>query len=99
QGAALRGEIAELRSDLTEQGAALRGEIAAQGVALRGEIAAQGAQLRAEIAEVRDEVAALRNDLTKLEAKVDAQVPRFLVASMPMMFGTAGLVMAAGRLL
>ena len=67
--------------------AVVRGEMAE----LRGEMAELRAEVRAFRAETRGEIAELRS-------KVDAQIPKFLVANIPIVFGTAGLVLAAARI-
>jgi hypothetical protein len=59
--------------------------------ALRGEMAELRAQLRGEMAELRAET-------VRLGARIDAQIPRFVWANVPIMFGVAGLVLAAARL-
>ncbi len=59
--------------------------------ALRGEMA----QLRGEL---QGEMAELRGEMAQLGARIDAQVPKFVLANVPIMFGVAGLVLAAGRL-
>jgi hypothetical protein len=66
---------------------AVRGEMAE----IRGEMAELRGELKGEIAEVRGEIA-------KLSARIDAQLPRFLAANIPIMFGVAGLVLAAAKL-
>jgi len=59
--------------------------------ALRGEVA----ELRAELG---GEMAELRAETVRLGARIDAQIPRFVWANVPIMFGVAGLVLAAARL-
>lgn len=51
--------------------------------------------LRGEMAELRAE---MKGELARLNAKIDAQVPRFVWANVPIMFGVAGLVLAAAKL-
>ncbi|HVL27974.1 MAG TPA: hypothetical protein VM390_07485 [Acidimicrobiales bacterium] len=80
----LRGEMAGLRGEIAE----VRGEMRE----LRGEMAELRAELKGEMAELRTE---LKTDMAALGAKVDGQVPRFLWANVPLVFGTAGLVFAA----
>ena len=53
-------------------------------LATKADLAAQGTALRGEIAELR--------------SKVDGLVARQLVANVPLMFGVAGLVLAAAKL-
>lgn len=60
-------------------------------VAIRGEMAELRAGLKGEMAELRGEIAELRADIHGL-------VPKFLVGTVPIMFGTAGLVLAAAKL-
>ncbi|MGH9280151.1 MAG: hypothetical protein ACRD12_18885 [Acidimicrobiales bacterium] len=68
-------------------------------VALRGEIAQQGAALRTEMADLRvelkTEMAALRSEL---DARFDRQYAKLVLTFVPMVFGTAGLVLAAAKL-
>lgn len=75
--------------------AVLRGEMAE----LRGETAELRAELKGEMADLRGEMRAFRGEthgeLAQVRAKIDAQVPRFLAANVPLVFGTAGLVFAA----
>ncbi len=75
------------QSDIT----ALRGEMAELRADLRGEMAELRAELRGEMAELRAET-------VRLGARIDAQVPRFVWANVPVVFGVAGLVLAAARL-
>ena len=82
--AGLRGEIAEVRGKIAEVWGEMR--------ELRGEMAELRAELKGEMAELRTE---LKTDMAALGAKVDGQVPRFLWANVPLVFGTAGLVFAA----
>jgi hypothetical protein len=84
----LKGEMAELRTEL-------RGEMAQLSTELRGEMAQLGSELRGEMAELRTE---LKGETAELRAKVDAQLPRFLWANVPIMFGVAGLVLAGAKL-
>ena len=67
-------------------------------VAIRGEMA----EIRGEMAELRGELkgemAELRGELAKVGARIDALLPRFLAANIPIMFGVAGLVLAAAKL-
>ena len=51
--------------------------------------------LRGEIAQLRGE---LQGEMAQLGARIDAQVPKFVLANVPIMFGVAGLVLAAGKL-
>ncbi len=80
----------ERQSDLV----ALRGEM----TGLRGEMA----ELRGEMAELRaelkGEMAEMRGEMARMSARIDAQIPKFLWANVPIMFGVAGLVLAAGKL-
>jgi hypothetical protein len=67
-------------------------------VGIRGEMAELRGELKGEMAELRGEMAELRGELAKLSARIDAQLPRFLAANIPIMFGVAGLVLAAAKL-
>lgn len=51
--------------------------------------------VRAEIAEIRAE---LRAEIADLRGEVRGQLVRFVLAKVPIVFGAAGLVMAAARL-
>ncbi|MFP5316747.1 MAG: hypothetical protein ACLGI2_00440 [Acidimicrobiia bacterium] len=68
---------------------------------LRGEMAELRAELKGEMAELRGEMRAFRGEtqgeLAELRAKIDAQIPKFLAANVPLVFGAAGLVFAAIR--
>jgi hypothetical protein len=86
---AVRGEMAMLRGEMSE----LRGEMAE----IRGEIASVRSELKGDIAQLRGEFAELRGEVAALSARVDAQLPRFLWANVPVMFGVAGLVLAAAK--
>ncbi len=84
---ARQSDIAGLRGEMAE----LRGEMAELRSELRGEMAELSAELRGEMAELRAET-------VLLGARIDAQVPRFVWANVPIMFGVAGLVLAAASL-
>jgi hypothetical protein len=60
-------------------------------VARRADVEAQGVALRGEMAELRGEMAELRAELHGL-------IPRVILANIPVMFGVAGLVLAAAKL-
>ncbi len=81
---AIRGEMAELKAELRGEMVELRGEMAELKAALRGEMANLRTELRGEMAELRSEV--------------KAQLPKFVAANVPLMFATAGLVLAAAKL-
>ena len=91
----LRGEMAELRSELQGEMAELRAELRAEMAELRTELKGEMAELRGEMAELRGEV---RGDFAMLTARLDAQIPRFLLASVPMTLGFGGMVLAAAKL-
>ena len=78
-----QSDLAVLRGEIAE----VRGELAE----VRGEMAELRAELKGEIAELRGAVGAL-------QTTIDAQIPRFIVGSIPLVLGTAGLVFAATRL-
>ena len=84
--ASVRGEIAEVRGEIAE----LRGEIAE----VRGDLTAGLASVRGEIAELRGEMGELRGELAKLSARIDAQIPKFIWANVPVVASVAGLVLA-----
>ena len=79
--------------------AVLRGEMAELRAELKGEMAELRAELKGEMAELRGEMRAFRGEtqgeLAELRAKIDAQIPKFLAANIPLVFGTAGLVFGA----
>ena len=84
---ALRGEMAELRGELTGETAQLRGEL----TGVRGEIVELRGDMTGEIAQLRGEVSDLRGE-------IKAQVPRLYAANLASMIGVAGLVLAAAKL-
>ncbi|MDQ4068546.1 MAG: hypothetical protein M3203_03575 [Actinomycetota bacterium] len=84
---AVRGEMAELRAEL-------KGEMAG----LRGEMAELRAELKGEVAGLKGEMGAVRGELARLNARIDAQLPKFVWANVPLVVGVAGLVLAAGKL-
>ncbi len=101
----LRGEMGELRGEMTRLGA-VRGEMAELRTELRGEMADLRTELRGEMAELRTELKTemadlrteLRGEMAELRAHVDAQLPRFLWGNVPIMFGVAALVLASAKL-
>ena len=88
---AVRGEMASLGADLRSEMADLRTE-------LKTEMAELRIELKTEMAELRTEVGAVRADLVELGARIDAQVPRFVLTMLPFVFATAGLVFGAIKL-
>lgn len=74
---------------------AVRGEMAGMRGELKAAIAALRTELKAEIADGRVEIAELR---VEVRSTADRQFARLLVANVPLMFGTAGLVLAAAKL-
>ena len=80
---AVRGEMAQLRGEVGE----LRGEM--------GELRGEMGELRGEL---KGEMAGIRGEIAMLSAGIDAQIPRFIWATVPLAFGTAGLVLAAAKL-
>ena len=91
---AIRGEMTGLRGEMT----GLRGEMAELRAELKGEITDLRAELKGEMAEMRGEMADMRGEMARMSARIDAQIPKFLWANVPIMFGVAGLVLAAGKL-
>ena len=69
---------------MSEERADLREEMSEVRAALLGEMSEMGAEVLGEMSELR--------------AKVDSQLPRFLWANVPIMFGVAGLVLAGAKL-
>ena len=67
-------------------------------VAVRGDMA----EIRGEMAQIRGElkgeIGVLRGEVAELRSEVRAQVPRIIAANIPVMFGVAGLVLAAAKL-
>ena len=88
------GDVAR-RADLEAHTLALRGEMSALRADLKGDIS----ELRGEFSELRGE---LRGEMAALRAemlgKLDGVVARQLLASVPLAFGVAGLVLAAAKL-
>ncbi|MDQ4097694.1 MAG: hypothetical protein M3144_07490 [Actinomycetota bacterium] len=64
-------------------------------VARRSDLAQLSAELRGEMAELRTE---LKGEMAELRSRIDGQLTRFIAANVPLMFGTAGLVLAAAEL-
>jgi hypothetical protein len=52
-------------------------------------------ELKGEMAGLRTE---LKGEIAELRTEVHAQLPKFLLANVPVMFGVAGLVLAAAKL-
>lgn len=78
---ARQADLAVLRADLTGEMAELRAELKGEMAELRGEMRAFRGEVTGELAELR--------------AKIDSQIPKYLVANIPLVFGTAGIVFAA----
>jgi hypothetical protein len=78
------------RSDL----ALLRAELKGDFAGLEGRFA----DLKGEFADLKGAVADLRVEIADLRAKVDSQVPKMILANIPLAFGVAGLVLAAVKL-
>ena len=86
-------EIAR-RSDIAELRAELKVDIADLRVELKSDIA----ELKGDIAELKGDFAGLKGDMAEMRADMKGQVTRFVVGSLPLAFGTAGLVLAAAKL-
>ena len=86
----LKSDMAELKSDMAE----LKGDVAE----LRGEMAELKAELKGDVAELRGDGAEVKGEVAELRARIDAQVPKFLLANIPVVLSTAGLVLAAVKL-
>ena len=71
-----------------------RDQLGAFQAEVRGEFKA----VRGEIAELRGELGEVRGEIAELRGVVAGQVGRFLAAAIPLMFGFAGLVLAAVKL-
>ena len=48
--------------------------------------------------ELRGEIAELRGEMAELRAEFHGLIPRVMLANLPIMFGVAGLVLAAAKL-
>jgi hypothetical protein len=48
--------------------------------------------------ELRGEMTELRGEMAKMNARFDGLIPRVILANIPVMFGVAGLVLAAAKL-
>ncbi len=98
-GASLHGEMAqlatELRGEMAELRTGLRDEMAHLRTGLRGEMAHLRTGLRGEMADLKTE---LRGEMAALRSEVHGQLPKFVAANVPLMFATAGLVLAAAKL-
>ncbi len=88
---ARRSELVALRGEMAE----LRGELKGEMAELRGEMAELRAELKGDMAELRTEV---RGGFAILNARIDSQIPRFLLASVPTTLGFGGVVLAAAKL-
>jgi hypothetical protein len=64
-----------------------------------GEIAdvARQSDLTAIRSELKGEMAEMRGEIARLSARMDGLLPKFLWANVPVMFGVAGLVLAAAK--
>ena len=84
-------------SDVARQSdlVAVRGEMAAIRAELKGEMGELRGELRGEMGDVRGE---LTGEIADLRAEVHAQLPKFVLANVPLMLGVAGLVLAAAKL-
>jgi hypothetical protein len=67
-------------------------------VAVRGELALLRGEMGELRGELKGEMAGIRGEIAMLSARVDAQIPRFVWANVPLAFGVAGLVLAAAKL-
>ena len=88
---ARRSDVVALRGELRGEIAELRGEIGQ----VRGEMAELRAELRGDMAELRGDV---RREIEELRGDVRALLPKFIATNVPLMFATAGLVLAAAKL-
>jgi len=64
-------------------------------VARRSDVDNLRIELRGEMAELRAE---LRGEIAELRAELHGLIPRVMLANIPVMFGVAGLVLAAAKL-
>lgn len=92
---ARRSDLVALRADVRAEVAALRGEMDARFTAVRGEIAGLRGELGGEVGELRGELRELRGELN---GRIDGLTGRLLVMNIPVVFATAGLVLAAVKL-
>jgi hypothetical protein len=67
-------------------------------VARRSDLVAVREEMSELRADPKGEMAELRRELAQVRAEINGLVPRFLLGSVPVMFGTAGLVLAAAKL-
>lgn len=67
-------------------------------VARRSDVDNLRIELRGEMAELRGEIAKLNARLDTMNGRFDGLVPRVMLANLPVMFGVAGLVLAAAKL-
>jgi hypothetical protein len=84
-------------SDVARQSdlVAVRGEMAELRGDVRTEMAALRTELKGEMGDLRTE---LKSEMADLRTEVHAQLPRFVLANVPLMLGVAGLVLAAAKL-
>ena len=87
---ARRSDLSELRSETKLGFAELDGKIAD----LKGEMYG----VKGEMYELKGEVYELKGEVAELRSRLDTQTARIMVANVPIMFGVAGLVLAAAKL-
>jgi hypothetical protein len=106
---ARRSDLVALRADVQAEFAVLRGEMEARFTAVRSEIAGFRGELRGEIGELRGEMDGLRGEMDglrgemdglrgELNGRLDGLTGRLLLMNIPVVFATAGLVLAAVKL-
>ena len=104
---ALRGEIADLRSDLEKTESALRSDLEKTESALRSDLEKTESALRGEIADLRSDLekveTSLRSDLGKVEASLRGEMreleQRMTIRLGGMMVVAVGIAAAAVRFL
>ena len=93
-GTEFRAEMGAVRAEMRTEFAAVRTEVAGLRTELKGDIA----EVRGDIAEIRGEIVGIHGEIAGIRAEIQAQTGRFLAAAFPLMFGFAGLVLAAVKL-
>jgi hypothetical protein len=94
----VRAEFAAVRGEMAAGFSSLRGELAGEVGAVRGELG----EVRGELGELRGELGELRGELGELRGelggRIDGLTGRLLLMNIPVVFATAGLVLAAVKL-
>lgn len=97
--AELRADIAELRAELRTEIGSVRGEIAELRAEMRTEIGSVRGEIAELRAEMRTEIASVRTEIANLRAEMHQLIRAQTLWMTTTMIGTAGLIIAAIKLL